>query len=175
MRQRPFYIIAAMDDEQGLGKGGDLAWRLSADLKHFKNITTLTKNPSLKNVLIMGRKTWESLPDKSRPLSGRINVVLTHQQGYSVPDGVLVYNDLNTALDALKVMAVGEVFVIGGANLYAQAITHLSCKQLFITRVKGKYACDVFFPTIPGVFKLKKNASVMQENAVSYSFEEYSR
>ena len=175
MAQRSFNIIAAIDEGQGLGKEGDLAWRLSADMKHFKEVTTAVKDPSLKNVLIMGRKTWESLPVKFRPLPERINIVLTHQRTYAVPNGVLVFNGLDTALNAVGAMDTGSIFVIGGANLYNQAIIHPECKGLFITQVKGQYPCDVFFPAIPDCFKLIKTSPISQENAVSFYFKEYAR
>lgn len=164
-----------MDEEQGLGVGGDLAWRLSADLKHFKEITTASNDPLFKNVLIMGRRTWESLPSKFRPLPGRINIILTRQKDYPKVTDVFIFDDLSQALSHVSTMdKINRVFIIGGANLYSQAIGHPSCAGLFITRIRGSFHCDVFFPPIPSRFRLKQSSPVLQENAVSCHFEEYS-
>ena len=67
---RQFAIVVAFDSQYGIGKNGQLAWNLPSDLKHFKEITTTVVNPAKKNALIMGRKTWESLPQRFRPLLG---------------------------------------------------------------------------------------------------------
>ena len=80
-----FSIVVAMDEQQGIGKGGKLPWHIPGDLKYFKNLTTKTKLPDKKNVVIMGRKTWESLPQNFRPLSKRINVVLTRNKIFYLP------------------------------------------------------------------------------------------
>lgn len=176
MNKRSFYIIAAMDEGRGLGQGGELAWVLPADLKHFKKITTTVKDPSLKNALIMGRKTWESLPEKYRPLPGRINIVLTQKNNLKVPVGVQVFDELDACLRSLSnETLIDDVFVIGGAKLYDRAIFHPSCKGLFLTHLKGFFPCDVFFPSIPSDFKIVKTSSEEQENGISYSFNEYLR
>ena len=77
-----FSLVVAMDEERGIGKQGTLAWRLPADLKHFKEITTEVKDMKKQNAVIMGRKTWESLPEKFRPLPQRLNIVVTTQPNY---------------------------------------------------------------------------------------------
>jgi dihydrofolate reductase len=110
-------LIAALSKSQhAIGYDGDLPWHIPEDLKHFKK---LTKG----HPVVMGRKTWESIPEKFRPLPGRQNVVLTRDTNYAVPEGVLVRDSLNTALlDLEYTNTSGSVFIIGGAEIYALAI-----------------------------------------------------
>jgi len=79
----------AFDSQYGMGKNGQLPWVIPQDLKHFKEISTAVINPANKNAVIMGRKTWESLPEKFRPLPGRVNVVLSKEGKLDLPSGVL--------------------------------------------------------------------------------------
>ena len=119
---KPFSIVVAFDEKNGIGKNNDLAWRLSSDLKHFKEITTQTKDPAKKNAVIMGRKTWDSLPEKFKPLPGRLNVILSRNLSIHI-HLPLVYAELDAALNALSVMEdIEEIFVIGGAQIFSHAI-----------------------------------------------------
>lgn len=151
---REFSIIVAMDETRGIGRQGSIPWHLPEDLKHFKNVTTTVEDPSKINAVLMGRKTWDSLPEKSRPLPGRLNIVLTRQQDFAPPEGVLPFAGLDQALLYLgKQPRVEHIFVIGGGQVYAQAIQHPACNRIFITHVQGAFACDAFFPPIPVCFK----------------------
>src|SRR5262245_10605196 len=94
----PFDIVVATDMNSGIGKDGQLPWNLPGDLRHFKDVTSRAKSPLKKNAVIMGRKTWEALPDKFRPLPGRVNLVLTHNKKLSFPPGVLQADNIDSAL-----------------------------------------------------------------------------
>ncbi|TNF99524.1 MAG: type 3 dihydrofolate reductase [Gammaproteobacteria bacterium] len=126
-------IIAAMDRNRLIGNNNALPWHLPADLQHFKQ-TTLGKP------IIMGRKTWESL---GRALPGRMNIIITRNKDYQAEGGVVVYS-----LDeAIKVAGnVDEVMIIGGANLYQQAIA--DADRLYLTQVDGEFEGDAWFPMI---------------------------
>lgn len=144
-----FTIIAAMDKNRGIGKEGKIPWHLPEDLKNFKKITT--KCPEGKvNVVIMGRLTWESLPEKYRPLPDRLNIVLTRNQDYEVPKGVNCADDFNALIDTLEIVKRAEpihkVFVIGGGKVYEEAIKHKNCEKLILTKINATYHCDTFFP-----------------------------
>ncbi len=135
-------LIAAIANNNCIGKGGKLPWHVPEDLAYFKKITKGT-------VVIMGRKTWESIPTAFRPLPHRTNVVLTSQEGYAVPKGVEVYQELAKALDAHR---AENIMIIGGATIYNQTID--KADTLYITYIHETVHGDAFFPTIdPAVWR----------------------
>jgi len=123
-------IVAAMAKNRVIGKDNQMPWHLSADLKHFKSVT-------LGKPVIMGRKTYESI---GKPLSGRRNIVMTRQD-LTLP-GCDVFHSLESALEA--VASEPEVMIIGGANLYAQAIP--VADRMILTFVDLDVGGDTFFP-----------------------------
>jgi dihydrofolate reductase/thymidylate synthase len=160
-------IIVAYDDKNGIGKAGGIPWFLKNELKYFANVTKHTNNPLLQNVVIMGRKTWESLPRK--PLPGRINVVLTcsgtiYEDAYS-------YSSLEIALNELKNMDnvnKDNIYIIGGAQLYKEALESDECEKLYATEVYGNYNADTFFPKIPVSYELTDVSQFYKENDIHY-------
>ena len=156
-----FSIIAAMDENRGIGKNNGLPWHLAADLKHFSEVTK-------GGTVIMGRRTWESLPERYRPLPGRLNIVVSRSElDFPVP----VAHSLDEALAA----AEGKTFVIGGATLYAEAIQHPACTELILTEVEGTADCDAFFPEIPAGFKMKTMSEEMEEGGQTFRFVTYTK
>ena len=134
-----FTIISALDLNRGIGYENRLPWHLSADLKHFKETT-------LGGTVIMGRKTWDSIPEKFRPFKERLNIVISRGE-VNLPDGVLLAHSLDEALELAQVHAPDrKAFVIGGASLYAEAIQHKGCDELILTHVEGEYLVDTYFP-----------------------------
>lgn len=129
-------IVAAVARNGCIGKDGALPWRIPEDLKRYRAIT-------MGKVLVMGRKTWESIPAKFRPLPGRTNVVITRQADYPLPDGVERAPSLGTALAA---HASDDVVVNGGAEIYAQAMDRADA--LDVTHVHRDVDGDAFFPSI---------------------------
>jgi dihydrofolate reductase len=125
----------------------------------------------------MGRKTWESLPPKYRPLPDRINAVVTSQTKYEVPEGVERFSSLSNAVLSYCELqkSIGEIFVIGGAKVYAEAIENPFCRKLYITHVHKTFDCDVFFPEFHNIFKLINKSSIFTENGIRYFFAEYFR
>jgi dihydrofolate reductase len=129
---RRLTIVAAVADNGVIGNAGDIPWRIPADFAHFKALT-------LGHVLIMGRATYESI---GRVLPGRTTIVLTRDPGWTVP-GVLVAGSLDQALD-LAADIPGEVFVAGGAGVYAQALDLASTQVL--TEVHLSPVGDTHYP-----------------------------
>ena len=132
-------IIAAITDNNALGKDNKLLFRLKKDMAHFKNITT-------DNVVIMGRKTYESI---GKPLSNRINVVLSRNNNLK-NDNISIFNDLKSAIDEMKIFyPEKDIFIIGGGQIYKQAIEENLVDKLIITKVKKVVDdADTFFPDI---------------------------
>lgn len=130
-------IIAAVAENNVIGNAGELPWYIPEDLKHFREITT-------GHVVIMGRKTWESILARlGKPLPGRTCVVLTKQVAYEVPKGVSVFTNLE---EALVKYSEKNLFIIGGAQLYAEGVGFADV--LYITRVQGAPVGDTYFPDI---------------------------
>ena len=122
---RGFQIVVAATSKMGIGKQGQLPWKLPTDMKFFKTVTATTSSPAKKNAVIMGRLTWESIPEKFRPLPGRLNVVLTRSGIKRTPEGVVVSGSLDAALALLASppysSEVETVFVIGGGQVFKYA------------------------------------------------------
>ncbi len=170
---KSFSLIVAMDDKRGIGKNANLAWHLPADLKRFKAITSAVSNSAHRNAVIMGRKTWESLPEKFRPLPNRLNVVLTRGENH-FPSGVLSCSQLDEAILSLdKHDNIESVFVIGGAQVFTQAMNHGQCRKIYITRLLGDFHCDVFFPPISSDFQEVLKTEILNEGELKYQFIDY--
>jgi dihydrofolate reductase len=160
-----FAIVVAIDDELGIGKTGGLSWRLKEDMKYFRELTT---SDATINSVIMGRKTWDSIPQKFRPLPNRVNIVLSRGAG---PGGAIIAKSLDEALS----IPADKIFVIGGGEIYAMALKHPQCSELFITRVNGTYGCDTFFPPFVDRFQLDKVISSGTETGISFQMERWVR
>lgn len=126
-------ILAAMDENRCIGKDKQLPWRLPADLRRFKTLT-------MGHHLIMGRITYESI---GRPLPGRPSILLSRQTEFSAP-GCLIRPSLQAALLTAEAAGESEVFVIGGARLFAQALP--ISQRMYLTFIHAQYECDVHFP-----------------------------
>ncbi len=168
-----FDIIVAADLNLGIGKNNALPWRISKDLKYFKDLTSATPVPEVLNAVIMGRKTWESIPAAHRPLKGRINIVLTSNPNYPMPEGHFVSPSLDQALEMLIPAPVDRVFIIGGAQVYNEAMQHPSCGLLYLTQVRHVFDCDTFLPPFKQVFQLLSCSEVESEDNLEFCFKVY--
>jgi dihydrofolate reductase/thymidylate synthase len=140
-------LIVAHDSERGIGKDGMIPWDYPEDLKYFKRVTVGTeKIPN--NAVIMGRKTWESLPLKYRPLKDRLNIVLSRNEMYDIPAGVVHNKSLKEAIKHCETENINEAFIIGGASLYKESLEKNLCDKLYITKISYDFFCDTFFPKI---------------------------
>lgn len=126
-------IIAAMDKKRGIGVGNKLPWRLSADLKKFRELT-------MGHHIVVGRKTFESI---GKPLPGRRMIVVTRDVNYKA-DGCDVVHSVEEAIELARGRGESEVFICGGAEIYAQTIG--VADRIYLTLVDGEVAADTFFP-----------------------------
>jgi dihydrofolate reductase len=157
-------IIVAVSEDWGIGKDNELLWHISEDLKRFKRLT-------LGNTVIMGKKTWESLP--RRPLQGRKNIVLTDKPDEVIENAVTAYS-LNDAIS--KCEPGEEVFIIGGGSIYRQFMP--SADRLFITHVHRKAPADIYFPAIDlNLWEITEKEEFIAggENDIPYTYTIYER
>ncbi|GAB1575970.1 dihydrofolate reductase [Bordetella petrii] len=154
-------LVVAYSDNRVIGRDNALPWKLPGDLAHFKRTT-------LGSPIIMGRKTWESL---GRPLPGRANIVISRNLQYSAP-GAQVVPTLQAALAACG--AVDDAYVIGGAQIYAQALP--LAQRVIATEVHAQVEGDAFFPLLPS-FAWRETSRQPQppENGYAYDFVVYER
>ena len=157
-------LIAAVARNRALGKDGQLLWHLPEDMRYFRE-TTRGKP------VIMGRKTWESLPESFRPLSGRRNIVISRNSAYEAP-GATLAGSLDEAVRLTQDDA--EVFVIGGAEIYRQALP--LAQRLYLTEVAQDFAADVFFPEFGAREWREISRSAMKNGAgLDFTFAVYQR
>ena len=128
-------LVVAKAANNCIGKNGKLPWHIPEDAKHFRDVTW-------GKTVVMGRKTWESLPLRFKPLPGRKNVVITRDRSFSAP-GATVFHDLQEALESLK----GEDICIGGgAEIYKESLPFAN--KIELTQIHKEYNGDTFFPEI---------------------------
>ncbi len=155
-------IIVAVSEDWGIGKDNDLLWHISDDLKRFKRLTS-------GNAVIMGKRTWESLPRK--PLSGRKNIVLTDLPGECIEGALTAYS----VEDALSKCIVGEeAFIIGGGSVYRQFLP--LADRLYITHVHRNAYADVSFPKIDmRRWKVIEKEEYREGSDIPYTYVVYER
>jgi len=157
-------IIVVIAENMAIGRDNDLLWHIPGDLKHFKQIT-------LGHTVIMGKRTWYSLP--KRPLPNRKSLVITDIKG-EIIDGCIMAYSIEDAL--LKCDPAEENFIIGGASVYRQFLQHAN--RLYLTRVHKPFEGDVFFPEINyAEWNLisKEDLPFDEKLGFAYSYENYER
>ena len=158
-------IIAAIANNNALGKDNDLIWHLPADLKRFKKITS-------GHHILMGRNTYESI---GKPLPNRTTVIITRNPEYKAK-GCIVVDSIEKAIEVAKDDA--QVFIIGGAQIYSQTIASNLVDQLDITKVHHEFEADVYFPEIDSEIWSqisREDFDADEKNIYNYSFISYKK
>lgn len=134
-------IVAALQPTLGIGAGGKLPWHLKNEMKYFRDVTSQATDGHV-NAVIMGRKTWDSIPPRFRPLPGRLNVVLSRSHDNTAQNGVLYYNLVDSILGELnrpgfstQGKPIDKIFVIGGAQIYNSLVTDPRVDNLLLTQI----------------------------------------
>ena len=175
-------IVAYCKENNGIGMNNKIPWFLKNDLKNFQNITSKTLKPNTKNMVVMGRKTWESLPEKSKPLKNRINIILSNNKLYSNSvqqyKNTYVRNSFDEILEVAKLneeYKISNIFIIGGEMLYRKAFESDLITKVYVTEIYNKFECDTFFPNIDlNKYKLTYVSKFYEENNINYRYLEYS-
>ena len=159
-------LIASVGRNRVIGKGGGQPLYLKADLQRFKQLT-------LGHAVVMGRKTFESILRKlGKPLPGRTNIIVSSQKNYSAPQGCIVCNSIGEALAEARKQG-GEVFVIGGAQIFEQSIS--LADKLEFTEIDSDLDGDVLFPEISEAEWRETSRQEGQEDGVKFAYVTYVR
>lgn len=161
--------IWAADDHGGIGRDGSVPWYLPPDIRHFRVLTTGTGQ----NAVVMGRRTWDSIAPRYRPLKGRFNIVMTRAGGVDAPPGVAVVPDFDAAVFAAE--GYVRLWVVGGGQIYPQALARADCRVVIVTRVSGDFGCDTFVPPLPSDFHLATTTAELEHGGIGYRFERWER
>lgn len=158
-------LIAALDRQRGIGKDNQLPWRLTADLKRFRELTT-------GHHLIVGRKTYESI---GKPLPNRTMIIVTRQPDFQA-EGCLIVDSIAAALALAESRGESEVFVIGGAEIYAQTLSLADC--LYLTFVEAEVEADAFFPAYEAAHWVERETiphAADEKNQFAFTFKTLAR
>lgn len=131
-------IIVAVASNGVIGKNNDLIWHLPADMKFFTQTTS-------GHIVIMGRRNWDSIPLKYRPLSNRINVVVTRNREFNAPDCV-VFHSIEEAINHYKTQTEKDIYIIGGGQIYDEALKKNLADEMYITHINQAFDGDTWFP-----------------------------
>jgi len=156
-------IIVAVANNNVIGKDNTLIWHLPADMKFFKEKTS-------GHCIITGRKNYESIPEKFRPLPNRTNIVITRQKNYEAP-GAIVVGSIEEAIEKAKQTTDNEIFIIGGAEIYKQALPYVD--KIYFTKIYHEFNGDVFFPKIePSEWKetFRTKGTIDEKNKYEHDF-----
>lgn len=159
--------IVAVDNDWGIGYNGDLLEHIPEDLKFFKKLT-------LGNTVIMGSKTWDSLPEKSKPLPKRRNIIVSPEKRLILGKNVLRLQ----MIDVLEYLytTTDEVFIIGGGSIYEQLLPY--CNQVYITKIyKDHENIDTYFPNLDETneWVVSPISEIKEYNGIPYQFLKYER
>lgn len=154
--------VVAVDENWGIGRGGDQLCYISADLKRFKALTT-------GHPVILGRKTLATFPG-GRPLPGRRNLVLSHNPDFTV-EGAEIFHDL----DALLAAAPEDSFVIGGGSVYRSLLD--KCETVYATKIMSTFEADTFFPDLDAdrLWQVVETEEPLEENGLQFQYLTYRR
>ena len=179
-----YHLIAACQGDLGIGQNGTIPWDVPEDLKMFSQITQ-TSDEDKKNVVIMGRKTWDSIPLQHRPLKNRVNIIVSrniHNNTYPIesPD-IKFFNTMESVLKYLRKCyfskCLGKIFIIGGSSCYDYFLRNIAFHKIYLTRVFTEYKCDVTLPMLnsySNYYHLTKCSEIMtSKTGLQYQFMEY--
>ena len=141
------YIIVACDEEMGIGKDNTLPWRNSNDMKFFQETTIGEGN----NAVLMGRNTYQSIPQNRLPLHSRKNIVISSTIKKLEKD-ISLFSNIDDAVKYCEELNIDNLWIMGGESIYNHFLNNPKLDKIFVSNIKGKYHCDVFLPNIPNTF-----------------------
>lgn len=170
-----FHMILAVDSKNWLWKDNTLAWKIPTDMKYFRDITSTTQDENKVNAVIMWRKTWESIPEKYRPLPDRVNCVLTRDENYQ-DEWCVSYSSLDECLwDFAHNPLIESIYITGGSGIYNDCLSDDRLDKVYLTQVEWDFGCDVFFNGIPEEFEKISDSEKQEENGIEFEFQVYQK
>jgi len=165
-------MIVALCRNRGIGFRNQIPWAFKKDIQYFRDMTIGNGN----NAVIMGRKTWWSLPDAFTPLPKRTNIILSSRtvMQKEKQENVRVFSHIEDAKRFCHDMKFDQIWVIGGQSIYRQCIHDRDIKHLYITNIDQEFLSDTYFPQYEGEFKLQSTVNT-QENGTTLQFQKWGR
>lgn len=158
-------VIVAIDEQNGIGFQGNLLVTIPEDHRFFREKTT-------GNVVVMGRKTLESLPNK-RPLPNRVNIILSQNQSYKV-DGAIVVHSIEECKEVLKKYSSDSVYIMGGESIYKALLPE--AEGMYLTKIHHTFQADAYFPDFDkNEWKLVEKSETKCYKEINYHFEKYEK
>ena len=167
-------IVVAACKNRGIGFKNSLPWKLSKEMKYFKELTIGEEN----NAVIMGRKTWLSIPEKNRPLPKRENIVLTSRTVQTRPwvDGEVSFiNSLDSVYHVYGPYTFDNIWIIGGEKVYNEALKNNMIDSIFYTEIQAEFECDTFINKIPDNFLNIYESKTIYDSGEQIKFKVYRR
>ena len=156
-------LIVAVSENGVIGKDNDLIWHLPKDMQFFKKIT-------IGHHVIMGRRNFESIPHKYRPLPNRTNIIITRQSEYKA-EGCIVVNSVETALEIAKNNGDIEPFIIGGGQIYRIAIEKNLVDKIYLTKIHHSFKGDTFFPELSSDWRETNKTENKADDKHKYNYD----
>ncbi|KAK6729758.1 hypothetical protein RB195_006670 [Necator americanus] len=173
-------LIVAIDLKLGIGKNGTIPWNFKKDMEFFRENTTTTVDPNKVNAVVMGRKCWESIPEKFKPLKKRLNVVISRTLPARREKDLIVSDNFDGIIKELMSGELSEkvekVWNIGGAEIYKLALESGLVGELLITKIRRDFDADVFLQSLNWYHFKEEESSQSEsviENGIEFSFHRY--
>lgn len=174
-----FQLIWAEDLKRGIGKNNTLPWNIPNEMAHFNKTTTTVTDSSKRNAVIMGRKCWESIPEKYRPLRKRLNIVLSRSLEPKNEKNVIITSDFEALIDRLSTdeelnKDLENIFIIGGSDIYKLGLLSKYLSKLIVTTIDHDFGCDVFAPSVDySKFRLVDSRESVEGEPYKYTIKTY--
>ncbi|XP_071360616.1 dihydrofolate reductase [Trachinotus anak] len=185
VQAKPVRLIAAVCNGMGIGKDGKLPWHLPSEFQYFLNNVTRVSRPGKMNMVIWGKLCWYSHPEEVFPLANVLHMVLSTSLN-TVPDHAhFLCRDFESAVCMAAEPPLADlietIWVVGGTQVYKDALNHPWCDLVYLTDVMADFDCDVFFPDFDrGLFKAQERfpgvpSGIQEENGIKYKFQVFKK
>ncbi|XP_028671798.1 zgc:153031 [Erpetoichthys calabaricus] len=185
VQSKPVRLIVATCKNMGIGKNGQLPWNLPKEFAFFLNMISSVSSPDHKNLLIWGRKCWETFPENLLPLANCVNAVLSRNLSSVPRHAQYLCRNLPNAIRLGSTLPLSEdieiIWIIGGVKPYKEALMHPWCDLLYITKIMASFDCDTFFPSFDHeVFRKVDKFSgvpseIQEENGIKFKHQVFQR